>query len=147
MIAGMKQIALPLALALIACGAAHAAPPPAEPARSEGAGRPISSATSYVQMEPLITAVHYGSGVSGILHVEMSLDVPEARLRARADERKARLRDAYTTAISTYAGLVYRRGDVPDIERITALLQRATDSVLGEAGAEVLLSMVIIHER
>lgn len=143
----MKQLCLAI---ILVCGLAlpaAALAPPAEPPRSEGSGRPISSATSYVQMEPLITAVHAGSNVSGLLHVELSLDVPEARLRTRVNDRLPRLRDAYISAMTGYAGLAYRRGDVPDIDRITALLQRATDSVLGETGAEVLLSMVIIHER
>ncbi len=140
----MKHTAHALAILLAPVLLAAA---PAEPARSEGGSRPISSAPSYVQMEPLITAVHYGAGVSGLLHIELSLDVPDARLRNRVAERTPRLRDAYANAMSNYAGLAYRRGELPDIERISHLLQRSTDAVLGETGAEVLLSMVIIHER
>jgi flagellar basal body-associated protein FliL len=147
----MKRLCVTLLLGLLPALALTAPvaglAPPAEPARSEGTGRPISSASTYVQLEPLITAVHYGSSVSGLLHIELSLDVPDARLRTRIRERQPRLRDAYISVMASYAGLAYRRGEVPDVARITQLLQRATDSVLGETGAEVLLSMVIIHER
>lgn len=143
----MRAIWLISFIGVLLAAPAHALAPAPEPVRSESGARPLSAATSYVQMDPVITAVHHGSGVSGLLHVEMSLDVPDARLRARITERMARLRDAYITAMSGYAGLAYRRGEVPDTARITELLQRSTDAVLGETGAQVLLSMVIIHER
>ena len=58
-----------------------------------------------------------------------------------------RLRNAYVTQLSIYAGANYRYGDLPDAERISAMLHRATDQVLGQEGARVLLGMVVIHDR
>ena len=39
----------------------------------------------------------------------------------------------------------YRFGDIPDADRISEILQEATDLTLGQEGADVLIGMVIIH--
>jgi len=59
----------------------------------------------------------------------------------------ARRRNAYTASIAVYTGVHYRVGEMPDPELIASMLQRATDETLGQDGAEVLLSLVMVNGR
>ena len=49
------------------------------------------------------------------------------------------------SALSVYTGMNYSFGDIPDADRISQILQEATDMTLGQEGAQVLLGMIIIH--
>lgn len=147
---------LPAALcALLLCAApAHGAPPPADAGESAGDApqqaqrrRSITSSPDFVPLAPLTATLQADYRLRGILQIEAGLEIPDSRLRARAEEMMPRLRNAYVTQLSIYAGANYRYGDLPDAERISAMLQRATDQVLGQEGARVLLGMVVIHDR
>ena len=139
------------ALAL-AAEPAHAAPADAgEPAADapeaeDGRARRITSAESYVPMQPIVAGVQADFRLHGLIHIEFGLNAEEARERRRIARLTPNLRDAYTSAMATFSGSVYRYGDVPDADQISILLQDATDSVLGPGRAEVLLGMIIIHE-
>jgi hypothetical protein len=91
--------------------------------------------------------VHSDFRLRGIMHIEAGLDIPDNRLRRRAERLMPRLRDRYVSALAMYAGTNYSYGEVPDAERISQMLQQATDEALGQDGAEVLLGMIIIHEN
>lgn len=122
------------------------ATPPAE----ENTGRRHRSLTSsdgYMPLDPLTASVHADFRLRGILHIEAGLEIPNARNRSRAERLMPRLRDRYVSALALYTGANYRFGDVPDADRISYLLQEATDDVLGEDTADVLLGMIIIHEN
>ena len=70
------------------------------------------------------------------------MDVPDAALRTRAQQSAPRLRAAYNTVAQRFgAGL--RPGAVPDIDRLAADLQTATNATLGRPGARVLLGTVM----
>ncbi len=109
--------------------------------------RPITSSERYVPLDPLTATVHSDFRLRGILHIEAGLDIPDTRQRNRAAQMMPRLRDRYVSALAMYTGVNYRYGDVPDADRISELLQQATDDVLGAGQADVLLGMVIIHEN
>lgn len=141
------------ALALAGTAAAHASPPPAAddghgaPAQQTQRGRSITSSPDFVPLAPLTATLQADYRLRGILQIEAGLEIPDSRLRARAEEMMPRLRNAYVTQLSIYAGANYRYGELPDAERISMMLQRATDDVLGQEGARVLLGMVVIHDR
>ncbi len=98
-------------------------------------------------LDPLTASVHADFRLRGILHIEAGLEIPNGRDRSRAERLMPRLRDRYVSALAMYTGANYRFGDVPDADRISYLLQEATDEVLGEDVADILLGMVIIHEN
>lgn len=116
----------------------------------QGSGRqhrPITSSTGYVPLAPLTATVQSDFRLRGIMHIEAGLEIPNNRQRERAEQLMPRLRDRYVSALAMYTGANYRFGDVPDADRISELLQQATDEVLGAGEADILLGMVIIHEN
>lgn len=141
------------ALALSSAASAHASPPPSSgdghgaPPQQAQRGRSITSSPDFVPLAPLTATLQADYRLRGILQIEAGLEIPDSRLRARAEEMMPRLRNAYVTQLSIYAGANYRYGEMPDAERISMMLQRATDEVLGQEGARVLLGMVVIHDR
>ncbi len=96
-------------------------------------------------LPPLTATVQANRRARGILQIEAGLEVEDSRLRRRVERYMPRLRNAYVTAMSVYTGNYFQYGEVPDADRIAALLQEATDMTLGQDGAEVLLGMIIIH--
>jgi len=134
-----------LILALAALGTS--APPPAsEEAPAGPSARMLSTAQSYVRMDPVSASVRAGGYMGGVLEVQFSLDIPDEALREQARAQTLRLRDGYVTALTSYGGLGYRTGQVPDFVRITRLLQQSTDRTLGTQGAEVLIRSIALHE-
>jgi len=124
---------------------AHGAAP-----AQQGSGRqhrPITSSAGYVPLAPLTATVQSDFRLRGIMHIEAGLEIPNNRQRERAERLMPRLRDRYVSALAMYTGANYRFGDVPDADRISELLQQATDEVLGAGEADILLGMVIIHEN
>lgn len=142
-----------LVLAFAGTASAHASPPPSSgdghgaPPQQTQRGRSITSSPDFVPLAPLTATLQADYRLRGILQIEAGLEIPDSRLRARAEEMMPRLRNAYVTQLSIYAGANYRYGEMPDAERISVMLQRATDEVLGQEGARVLLGMVVIHDR
>lgn len=153
----MTRLVLILAAALLAATPAALASPPAggdgqgassaSPAGASDRRRMITSSPGYVPLTALTASVHADYQIRGVLQIEAGLEIPDSRLRARAERLMPRLRDAYVAALSRYAGANYRFGDVPDTDRISLVLQQATDEILGEDGADFLLGMVIIHDN
>ena len=139
-----------LALLLASLPAAHAgggAPAPAaEEAPSRG-GRSITHVESYVPFDPILAAVQSDMRLRGVIHIELGLNTEDASLRAKIEQRMARLRNAYNSSIAVYTGVHYRFGEMPDPDLIASMLQRATDETLGQDGAEVLLSLVMVNGR
>jgi len=97
---------------------------------------------SYLQFETLTATLDKGGGRHGVLTVEMGLDVPDGSLRGRAEALEPRLRDAYIRFLITYAAGV-APGAPPNPDAIAAALQRATDTVLGQPGAKLLLGTIL----
>lgn len=157
----LKLTKLPLALACALClgltathpaaalvgggggGGGHGSSP--APAGNDGRRRAITSSENFVPLPVLMATVQADYRAQGLLQIESGLDIPDAALRRRVAEHLPRLRDSYISALSLYTGMNYRYGDIPDVERITELLQNATDHALGQEGATVLIGMVMIH--
>jgi len=141
--------ATPIAFASGGGGSSEADAHGSEPAQqgSDRRHRPITSSAGYLPLDPLTATVHADFSLRGIMHIEAGLEIPNNRQRERAEYLMPRLRDRYVSALSMYTGANYRFGDVPDADRISELLQQATDEVLGAGEADILLGMVIIHEN
>ncbi|WP_428060680.1 Tat pathway signal protein [Brevundimonas sp.] len=132
----MERRAL-LGLAVAATAAATTAP-----AARASSGGGAASPDTYFRL-PIITAsIIHGDGRRGVLTIETGVDVPDAALRTRAQQSAPRLRAAYNTVAQRFgAGL--RPGAVPDVDRLAADLQTATNATLGRPGARVLLGTVM----
>jgi len=116
------------------------------PAQSDDSRhRNLTSSSSYMPLPALVATVQSQRRARGLLQIEAGLEVHDPALRRRVDRFMPRLRNAYISTLTLYTGMYYEFGDIPDADRIAAMLQEATDLTLGESGAEVLLGMVIIH--
>ncbi len=138
-------LALGLSLAVGDAAFASAAPPASAAPAEDPRHRNLTSSNSYLPLPPLMATVQADHRARGILQIEAGLDVENGRLRRRVEQAMPRLRNAYVTAMSIYTGVNYRFGDVPDADRISQLLQDATDVTLGTTGARVLIGMIIIN--
>ena len=151
----LKALTAALSVLLLGSIPAYASPPPAEhggghaeeEAQPTQRRRSITSSTNFVPLDPLTATLQSDYRLRGILQIEAGLEIEDSRLRARAQSMMPRLRNAYVTQLSIYAGANYRYGDLPDADRISTMLQQATDEVLGEEGAQILIGMIVIHDR
>jgi hypothetical protein len=114
----MLRALAPFAAALVLMGAAHAYEAPKSDA-GRGNTR-LTSAVSYVPLAPLTAATPLGRGIGGMITAEFGLDIPDARLRARATAMRPRMMDALRAAVSDYALSHYRAGGAPDPTQLTA---------------------------
>jgi hypothetical protein len=128
----------------ILCAAALLFAAPTARAAPE-ASRP-ESAQSYVSFDPFNISVVQKLRVRGMLQVEFGLDVPDDDLRERALMLNARLQDAYVQTLQFYSSHRVQLYYTPNVEEIALTLQAATDKVLGQTGAHVLLNQVMLHK-
>lgn len=84
-------------------------------------------------------------GPQGTLVCETCLDVPDAALRGRIPGLGPRLRDAMRQALSTYASVHLRPGSPPDADQISRMMQLAVDRTLGQTGARLLLTDLMLQ--
>ncbi|HEY2751366.1 hypothetical protein [Phenylobacterium sp.] len=103
-----------------------------------------SGGVSYVPIDTLTGTTTRGGGARGVLSVECGLDIPDQKLRDRAQISMPRLRSAYVQVVMTYAaGLP--AGAEPNADFIAMSLQRQTDLVLGRPGARVLVGAIMAN--
>ena len=99
---------------------------------------------SYIQINTLTGSTNRSGGRRGVLTVECGLDVPDEKLRERANQSLPRLRAAYVQIVLTYAaGLP--AGSPPNVDFIGRELQRQTDAIIGRPGARLLLGAVMVN--
>ena len=75
--------------------------------------------------------------------VEAGLDTPDAALRSRVAQSQPRLRAVYAAVVQQTATALLP-GAPPDLERMIAQLQAATDRTLGRPGARLLIGTVMV---
>lgn len=126
-----------LGLAAVAVSAAAA---PAS-AFSEGGGS--APQASFTRLPTVTGNVTGSNGRRAIMSVELGLDVPDAALRTRATQSAPRLRAAYAAVVQRVAATTLP-GMAPDVERLVAQLQAATNTTLGRAGARLLIGTVMV---
>ncbi len=114
-----------------------------ETARKTGGGGGGAPQASYMRLPTITANVMRSGGRRGVMTVETGLDTPNAALRARVAQSAPRLRAAYAQVVQASANSLLP-GAPPDIERLVAQLQAATDRTLGRAGARLLIGTVMV---
>jgi len=128
-----------LALALIA-----AALPAGAHAGTDKGEKKKAGGLNFIQIETLTATIVHPNGRRGVLTMETGLDVPDEKLRARADSLQPRLRAAFVQSLQIYAaGLP--PATPPNLEYLSRELQRETDQVIGKPGAKLLLGTVLVN--
>jgi hypothetical protein len=107
----------------------------------------LSAAVSFIPLPRTTAPVMVRGTPSGTIVCEASLDVPDAALRTRINAMAPRLRDSLRQALSTYAAIHYRPNSAPDPDHIGRLLQVAMDTALGQAGARVLITDLMVQAQ
>jgi len=133
----LRRRALLLALVLSPAAAGPALASAAGEAKKKGGG------PTYLQFPTLTATILRPNGRRGVLTVEAGVDVANEALRERAEGLTPRLIDAYVQYLTSYAAHA-APGAPPNPDVIAASLQKATDQVLGKAGAKLLLGTVMV---
>lgn len=112
-------------------------------ARKTGGKGAAAPQASYVRLPTITANVRRPGGARGVMTVETGLDTPDTALRARVAQSQPRLRAAYAEVVQRSANILLP-GAPPDLERLVAQLQAATDRTLGRAGARLLIGTVMV---
>lgn len=108
-----------------------------------GGGGKSAPAESYLRLPTVTGNARRSDGRNGVMTVETGVDAADAALRTRVQQSAPRLRAAYAAVVAETAnGLL--PGAAPDVERLVARLQAATDRVLGRRGARLLIGTVMV---
>lgn len=134
-----RRALLGLAPALAALAATVAA----SPAAASGGGGGGSSGSTYLALPTVTGNARRPGGALGVMTVEVGVDTPDAALRTRVAQSAPRLRAAYARVVQQHASALLP-GTAPDIERLVAALQGATNTVMGRAGARLLIGTVMV---
>ena len=114
-----------------------------QPLRTGGGGGGAAAQASYLRLPTVTANVMRSGGRRGVMTVETGIDTPDAALRTRVAQSAPRLRAAYAAVVRQAAtGLL--PGAAPDVERLVAQLQAATDRTLGRRGARLLIGTVMV---
>ncbi len=116
--------------------------------KKEGHDKPkkTTAIESFLEFSPGIAAFYQGNRPSGMIFFEYGLDIPDAKLRSRATALMPRLRDIYSRILVQYAGNLYHRGEVPDLNYLVVRMQAATNRVLGSKNARFIVSNLMVRE-
>ena len=98
---------------------------------------------SYLRLPTITANVIRSGGRRGVMTVETGVDTPDAALRVRVAQSAPRLRAAYAAVVQQSANTLLP-GTPPDVERLVAQLQTATNRVIGRAGARLLIGTVMV---
>jgi len=98
---------------------------------------------SYLQLPTVTANVTRPGGRRGVMTVETGIDTPDAALRVRVAQSAPRLRAAYAAVVQQSANALLP-GAPPDVERLVSQLQTATNTVMGRAGARLLIGTVMV---
>ena len=122
-------------------GLAVAASAAAAPARASS--DKSAPQASYLRLPTITANVRRHGGGRGVMTVETGVDTPDGALRARVAQSQPRLRAAYAAVVQQAANALLP-GAPPDVERLVAQLQAATDRTVGRPGARLLIGTVMV---
>lgn len=98
---------------------------------------------SYLRLPTITANVIRPGGRRGVMTVETGIDTADAALRTRIAQSAPRLRAAYAVVVQQAAAALLP-GAPPDVERLVAQLQAATNATMGRAGARLLIGTVMV---
>ena len=113
----------------------------ATPALASGGGG--GSSGGYVRYPTITATTMRSDGRRGVMTVETGVDAPDAALKLRAEQSQPRMRAVFNILVQREANTLLP-GAVPNIERLAAQLQSATNIILGQRGARLLIGTVMI---
>lgn len=114
----------------------------ATPALASGGGGG-GSAGGYVRYPTITATTMRADGRRGVMTVETGVDAPDAALKLRAEQSQPRMRAVFNILVQREANTLLP-GGVPNVERLAAQLQSATNIILGQRGARLLIGTVMI---
>ena len=116
----------------------------ATPALASGSGGGGGgTAGGYVRYPTITATTMRPDGRRGVMTVETGVDVPDAALKLRAEQSQPRMRAVFNILVQREANTLLP-GGVPNIDRLAAQLQSATNIILGRRDAKLLLGTVMI---
>jgi hypothetical protein len=113
----------------------------ATPALASGGGG--GSSGGYVRYPTVTATTMRADGRRGVMTVETGVDAPDAALKLRAEQSQPRMRAVFNILVQREANTLLP-GGVPNVERLAAQLQSATNIILGQRGAKLLIGTVMI---
>lgn len=125
-----------LALAPLTLAAA-----PALAAEAHGGGEAATG--GYVRYPTVTATTMRPDGRRGVMTVETGVDAPDAALKLRAEQSQPRMRAVFNILVQREANSLLP-GAVPNVERLAAQLQSATNIILGQRGAKLLIGTVMV---
>ncbi len=99
---------------------------------------------NYTQFPMITVFTQAGSYHHGTMSIEVGLYAADPKMTARIALYMPRLQDAYVSRLQAYAGNLNARSMV-DTDYLSAQLQMATNQVLGQTGAQVLLGSIMLN--
>jgi hypothetical protein len=99
---------------------------------------------TFIQINTLTATIMRPDGRRGVLTVESGIDVPDEKLRDKANLFAPRLRAAFVQTLQIYASGMSPAAP-PNADLLAQSLQRDTDRVLGQKGAKLLLGTMLIN--
>lgn len=115
----------------------------ATPALAAGGGGGGGGTAGYVRYPTITATTLRADGRHGVMTVETGVDAPDAALKLRAEQSQPRMRAVFAILVQREAASLLP-GGVPNIERLGAQLQSATNIILGQRGCKLLLGTVMI---
>jgi flagellar basal body-associated protein FliL len=106
--------------------------------------RTYTSLKSWVMVDAFTISIIQDGRVRGKFTVSFGMDVPDARLKAKAEALMPRLRDAWLSELNLYAATTLRPKRAADVAGVSDLLQRTADVVLGKTGSKVLMAQATV---
>ena len=114
----------------------------ATPALASGGGGGGSTG-GYVRYPTVTASTMRADGRRGVMTVETGVDAPDAALKLRAEQSQPRMRAVFNILVQREANTLLP-GGVPNVERLAAQLQSATNIIMGRRGCRLLLGTVMI---
>lgn len=128
-------------LALAALGAA--APSSVLASSGEGEKKKKVAGSNYVPIDTISASTNKPGGKRGVFSVNCGLDIPDEKLREKAQLILPRIRAAYVQTVQVYAaGLA--PSSLPNVDFLAFTMQRQTDTMLGKKGAKLLMGAVVV---
>ncbi len=113
----------------------------ATPALASGGGG--GSSGGYVRYPTVTATTMRADGRRGVMTVETGVDAPDAALKLRAEQSQPRMRAVFNILVQREANTLLP-GGVPNLERLAAQLQSATNIIMGQRGARLLIGTVMV---
>lgn len=108
-----------------------------------GGGGTAAPADTWIRYPTVTATTVRHDGRRGVMTVDAGVDVADPALNLRARQSQPRIRAVFNILVQREANLLLP-GRVPNVERLAAQLQSATNIILGQRGAKLLLGSVMV---